>query len=267
MDDDLRNGLWSAVTLNFLNSIRDDYLHSHPPVRDLLGAIWISYFKYPADTLDDWGPKVYPQVREYFFSCKWNEVYDLLEFVAKSYQYVGDPEEELKHAFIEDCNLIMKRELSAYRFVGEEIAQITSEAEIAGIEEALKASAPLNVVHKHLGTALALLSDRKSPDYPNSVKESISSVEVLCKIITGRNSATLVNALDLIEKQGKITIHPALKGAFEKVYGYASSSGGIRHGTIDATEVDFDIAKFMLVACSAFINYLIAKASKAGIMF
>jgi hypothetical protein len=97
------------------------------------------------------------------------------------------------------------------------------------------------------------------------MKESISSVEALCNIVTGSKSATLSDALKLIEKQGKIALHPALKGAFDKLYGYASSSGGIRHGTIDNREVDFDIAKFMLVACSAFVNYMIAKAAKAGV--
>ncbi len=267
MDNELRNGLWSTVTLIFLDPIRGrEYLSDHPAIRDLLNAIWISYFKYPADTLDNWGPKVYSQVRDYFFKCKWNEAYDFVEFVAKSYHNEHDSQDGRKKEFIESCNLIMNRELSGYRFVGEEIAQLTSDEEIAEIELALQSSDSMKPVKDHLQNALGLFSSRKSPDYPNCVKESISAVEALCNLVTGSKNATLGNALDLIEKQGKIKIHPALKGGFEKLYGYASSAGGIRHGTIDSAEVDIDLAKFMLVTCSAFVNYLIAEASKAKII-
>jgi hypothetical protein len=33
---------------------------------------------------------------------------------------------------------------------------------------------------------------------------------------------------------------------------------------LEESTVDFDDAKFMLVSCSAFVNYLAAKSSKAG---
>jgi hypothetical protein len=34
----------------------------------------------------------------------------------------------------------------------------------------------------------------------------------------------------------------------------------------DVKEICFEDAKYMLVACSAFVNYLIVKADKAGIV-
>jgi len=43
-----------------------------------------------------------------------------------------------------------------------------------------------------------------------------------------------------------------------------SAEDGIRHASIKQAEVDFDTAKFMLVSCSAFVNYLIAQSAKAG---
>ena len=58
----------------------------------------------------------------------------------------------------------------------------------------------------------------------------------------------------------KHNAHPALLDSFEKLYGYTSDGDGIRHAlTEDGKEVDFNDAKFMLVTCSAFINYLIGK--------
>ena len=61
-------------------------------------------------------------------------------------------------------------------------------------------------------------------------------------------------------------MHKSLIEGFKKIYGYTSDEGGLRHAiTQDSKEIDFDDAKFMLVSCSAFINYIIAKCEKAGI--
>lgn len=116
----------------------------------------------------------------------------------------------------------------------------------------------------HINKAFALYSDRKKPDYENSIKESISAVESLCCIITGAtgSQATLGSTLKKLEKDGGVVIHGAMKTAFEKLYGYTSDSDGIRHGGIDFTNAPAEDAKYMLVSCSAFINYLIEKQSK-----
>jgi hypothetical protein len=141
------------------------------------------------------------------------------------------------------------------------ITQITSEEEISEIEEALKnAPKPVDI---HLKTALDKLSDRKSPDYRNSIKESISAVEAICKQIASDTKADLEKALKEIEK--KTELHPALKNAFRNLYGYTSDAQGIRHALMEESDLDFEDAKFMLVSCSAFVNYLITKSSKAGI--
>ena len=163
--------------------------------------------------------------------------------------------------FVELCNFVLERESSAYRFVDHRIAQITGEEEIAQIEQAI--NGVLKPVSQHMERALTLLSDRKSPDYRNSIKESISAVEAICGVIAGRRNATLGQALDKVEK--KVKLHPALKEAFDKLYGYTSSGDGIRHALLQQTDLGFADAKFMLVACSAFVNYLTSKSSDAGL--
>ena len=50
--------------------------------------------------------------------------------------------------------------------------------------------------------------------------------------------------------------------AFLSLYGYTSDENGIRHGGIDFTNAPSEDAKYMLISCSAFINYLIQKWSK-----
>jgi hypothetical protein len=111
-----------------------------------------------------------------------------------------------------------------------------------------------------LNRSLELFSDRKSPDYRNSIKEAISAVESYCSILTGSPKSTLGQALKQIEKDNNI--HPALKSSFSSLYGYTSDADGIRHALLDDDSLNQEDAKFMLIACSAFINYLRQKEIK-----
>ena len=105
---------------------------------------------------------------------------------------------------------------------------------------------------------------RKKPDYENSIKESITAVETMCRIIlpVSAKEKTLGEMLKVLDKNG-ITIHPALKNAFSILFGYTSDANGIRHaGNIGGPSSTFEEAKFMLVACCTFINYLTVIESK-----
>lgn len=158
----------------------------------------------------------------------------------------------------EIINRVLRNEVAGYRLVNRKIVQITSNEEIQEIQEAIANTDKFNSVNTHLQTALDMLSDRKNPDYRNSIKEAISAVEAMCSIIANDPKATLGSALKEIEK--KHSLHPALKSAFSSLYGYTSDAGGIRHKlTDDTATIEFEDAKFMLVSCSAFINYLKAK--------
>ena len=155
-------------------------------------------------------------------------------------------------------NKTFEKEFVGYRFVEGYIVKITSEVEINQIEEAI--AVKNNKVNEHLEKALLLLSDRENPDYENSIKESISAIEAFCNHIIGKKT-TLGEALKLLKK--KANIHPSLEVAFEKLYGYTSDAAGIRHaGQIGGQNATFEEAKFMLVACSGFVNYLIGLYSK-----
>ncbi|MBP3664562.1 MAG: hypothetical protein J6J03_05305, partial [Tyzzerella sp.] len=90
---------------------------------------------------------------------------------------------------------------------------------------------------------------------------SISAVEALCCIITNDKRATLGDALKKLESKG-IKLHKALQSAMSSLYGYTSDEGGIRHGSIDFAGASSEDAKYMLISCSAFVNYLIEKWEK-----
>ncbi|MDD6518598.1 MAG: hypothetical protein PUF24_00090 [Oribacterium sp.] len=155
----------------------------------------------------------------------------------------------------EKFNQLFEREYVGYRFVCGLIAPITNRTEIAAINQA--ATTKNEIVNGHIHKAIALLSDREHPDYPNSIKESITAVEAMCNLITGQKKETLGEALKHLEDKG-VPIHNALQSAFKTLYGYTSDANGIRHaGNMGGAEATFAEAKYMLVSCSGFVNYLV----------
>lgn len=252
MDDDLRTGLWNCVSLCLEStsspiSYFDDYFK-------FIIRLWADFFKRPIDTIEYSCSQNYSFIKSHFMNFEWFEVYDFLEFLYDNYP------KDTKH-FLYSCNKILERELSAYRFVSGKIVKIISDIEISEINEAI--SSPFDSINNHFNRALELLSDKKNPDYRNSIKESISAVESMCRIISQNEKVTLGEALKLLEQRG-ILLHPSLKDSFNKLYGYTNDEKGIRHSLFDEkNSLSFEDAKFMLVTCASFVNYLKIKLEKS----
>lgn len=187
----------------------------------------------------------------------WFEVYDFIDI------HLSFLVEDDRVKRIEQYNQLLEQEKAGYRIVAGEVAPITNESEIRAVEQA--ASTPYQSVNQHIKKALVLYADIKTPDYENSVKESISAVEALCCIITGMSGAqaTLGAAIKKL-KDRDVHIHSAMEKAFLALYGYTSDENGIRHGGIDFASVPAEDAKYMLISCSAFVNFLIEKWSKVA---
>lgn len=253
MNDDLRNSLWNALQLTVWDS--DDFLYDRygkmPKIDDFSAHLWFRYFKKPIDQrpsfiYSDRSRRILGEIRDYFFSAEWNEVYDFLEFV------VGTLNRE-KPALSQILNRILEIEMSAFRFVEGRLVDIAGAEERQMLEEALGDTRFASVA-SHLDRALALLSDRKQPDHRNSIKESISAVEAMARILSGHDKATLGEALKALEKQGKL--HAALKDGFSKLYGYTNDENGIRHAMLDEPNLTQADAKYFLLSCTSFVNYL-----------
>ncbi|MGE8654644.1 MAG: AbiJ-NTD4 domain-containing protein [Acinetobacter gandensis] len=258
MDDHLKNGLWSIFDTYIWKKVTHEYWqykHTNSSnIYTLIYNYYFNFFKKPTDSIPLLTADTLKQIREYFFSTNWHEIYSFLEETLQNY-----PPSLIKQKidFIHSINNILERENSAYRLIGNEITPITSEQEIQSIEETLKSTNSYSGVQQHLNQALKLMSDRQNPDYRNSIKESISSVESICKIVTKNDKASLGQALKLIED--KYGLHEALKKSLSQLYGYTSDGDGIRHAMLEESNLTYIDAKFMLVACTNFINYLIDK--------
>lgn len=252
MDADLRNSLWNVLSdfywkdTSIISSFDQTSINSN---YDLIISIWVDYLKKPTDNIDMYWSGTIKSIRDYFFDFKWFEVYNFIEFIAQN------DSSKIRSDFMKECNFYLNRENSAYRFVGKYIAEITSTEEIKEIEKAIQRSSPYVGVKAHFSSAISLMSDKTNPDYRNSIKESISAVESLAKKILKSKEKTLGAILKELER--KKIIHQSLNLAFQKLYGYTSDADGIRHALLDEPNLTKADARFMLIACSAFVNYII----------
>ncbi|MCE4542132.1 hypothetical protein LY284_06855 [Caballeronia sp. PC1] len=241
MPHELRNSLWNALC---------DWKRNRDP-RTLHPVIWREFWKLPADSMpqiydfQDGDAAAWKQVRDYFFNSEWNRVYDLLDFLIQR-----DKQGRLAQL----VNGVLMAELAAYRVIEGQIVPVTSDAEVKALEMSLALKGPFAAASEHLATALALLSNRQHPDYRNSIKESISAVEAAARVICGKEKATLGEALGILGKKG--ALHSALKSAYSSLYGYTNDADGIRHALMDEPNLTADDAKYFLIVCSAFVNYL-----------
>jgi hypothetical protein len=259
IDTVLLNKLWSAVHLVVFEPISRN--ESYIPDNDngfAAKRLWLHHYEQPIDRMpSDW-PSFSKYVRDSFFAAAWYEVYDLLEQVADEFKEQGTELRKLVNSFLES-------EMSAYRFVDTYILAITSAEEIDAIEAAASSPDVVAPAKTHLRTALAMLTDRQTPDHRNAVKEAILAVEAMCQHLTGDTNASLGKAIKRLRENG-VRIPPVIEVAWSKLYGWSSNEGGIRHALSGEETIGFAEAKYMLVSCSAFVNYLVdSSRTSAGV--
>lgn len=262
IDTELQNGLWNIIKLLFIDPIASHTNYNRGEFKGFANELWHDFYKLPVDRIPKFEFEIEDFIRKRFFEDEWYESYDFIEFLLHL-KYVHYNKTE----FVDTLNSILEREFSGYRIIDNLIAPISNELELEEISSANKSTSQfssLNGANIHLENALNLLSDRKNPNYRNSIKESISAVEATCRIITNEN--TLGKALNKLEEKG-LNINNQLKAGFDKIYAYTNDKeSGIRHAIVQQpNEPDFSDAKYMLVSCSSFINYLIIKAEKIGL--
>jgi hypothetical protein len=255
MNDELRNSLWNWL----YETIAVDRIKS-------IATLKKDYFKIPIDS-DFFNEDSLDEIKGRFMSNKWYEPYNIIEF---TFQSIVSYLHSLNKLRLENVairlNKILERELSGYRMVEGLLVRITDEEEVKSIRNAMSepASSGMDGASQHIKKALSLLGKKPEPDYANSIKESISAVESVCKLITGEKSGGLDKALAKLDAQ--VSFHAGLKKGFLSLYGYTSDQDGIRHAILEQKDIGFAEAKYMLVTCSAFVNFVLEKARQAKLL-
>ena len=249
ISDALRNRIWNIYRCEVSDSISHYDSHYLEEILDCLGLKFIN-----VDSFADVSANL-KKLQKWFDNANWYAIFDFIEIYL---EFLSAAERKVAR---KNFNDVLEAENSGYRVSANKVVPITNKEELKCIEEAQQTE--FESVNIHIAKAVELYSKRPHADFENSIKESISAVEAMCCIITKDKNATLGDALKKLESKG-VKLHKALQNAMSSLYGYTSDEGGIRHGSIDFVGASSEDAKYMLISCSAFVNYLIEKWSKVG---
>lgn len=249
---------------NCYSALEEDMEEYHYSYEELVMHLWTKFMNQRASEFQTFWILHGSVISPYLLSqaVKWYKKLDLIEetieFLRSDYCYPQPLEN-----FVKDLNSEFERLTYGYRIVNNQVTPITDEVQISAIQKPLESPTVHENIRRHLNNALRLYSQQPQADYQNSIKESISAVECLCRSITEEN--TLGKALYKLEKSGAI-IHPQLEEAFKKLYTYANQGDtGIRHALMSPEDnyvPQSEEALYMLVSCCSFVTYICEKQSR-----
>jgi hypothetical protein len=256
MPDSLRTRIWNVFYKYIFSKIGDPEVQfisnrfDAEPYR-FLDKLWDDFFK---KDLQVFGHITHIErvlkIRDLYNKLQWFEIYDLIEFFLSNIESRGT-----KNLIWGGIASVLELENTSYRIIEGLVVPLTSEEEIKEIKKVYDIPSKYDTVKEHYEKALKFFSMRPDPDYANSIKEAISAVESLVMVRAGEKK-------ELSKLIDKLDIHPQLKQGFKNLYNWTSDDSGIRHGEFGASfPCDEPEARYMLITCAAFINYLISKHS------
>ena len=254
LPEGLRNRIWDVLWTNYFRHTSDGFGDYNGTFEELSALLRHTYFKMPIDERPS-SPSIECQlIRDRYFQLQFPEFYDFLEtMAANAVASIYRDYSNTRDYFVEQCNAVLEQEKARFRFVSNLITKLTNEEEMTEVEVA----ADTDEGGIHIRRAIELYRDRATPDYRNSIKESVSAVEATYRRLTGREHKDIGAAIAAMESDG-MRLPKSLKAGFSRIYGWASGKGGIRHALMedDRTVTEAE-ARLMLVMCSAYVNYLL----------
>jgi len=245
----VRNRIWNAIA-NLFGMFKKDANDFLIKVFDkFLGEDISGLLKIPIYTMA-FQDNLFKSLKQKTFNFKWNKFFDFLEFTMEEF-----PNRHKIRKIEKKINRVLEEEKSAYRIIDGIVTPLIDREQIKEIEKALNPPDRFAPVREHIKNALKHLSDKKEPNYEDSIRESIHAVESLAKIITGKDKSLS----GLIQSLKDIPFD--LREGFKELYNWSSKN--LRHGKSGKElPTGFEEAVYMMVSCSAFVNYVIAKYGK-----
>ena len=249
-----RVGIWNILYEHLLQTIGYEELHIGPPWTHILRHLHINHLVMPLDNLD---MEIYKIAEVYkamiLDEMEFNELFDLLQEIMRHY---ACPE-----SFIDRIAIVFQKCRLAYVLDASDPISIIPAVTHEEGQSILASMCQLRFdgltgAVAHLRQASQSLNQG---EWSDSIRESIHAVESVARQMDQKSSTSLGPALKSLERHGDL--HPALKEAFSKLYGYTSDEEGIRHALLDSgqSKPQLDEAVFMLGACAAFASYLSRK--------
>ena len=251
--------LWNYFYLHALHR-EDSFITVFGPWEEIFGTLHIHFFMLPIDDFDKSLKVLHRRYRAAILNdLPFNKLFDLLQMIMRHRECPKSFIDNVAQTF-RSCRLAYvvdtQRPVTILPAVTEQEGQVllaaTKQLQTAGLAGSIR----------HLRRASHSINQS---DWTGSIRESIHAVESVARQLDPKASATLGPALKSLERQGGL--HPALKDAFSKLYGYTSDEQGIRHAYLEDTESKsgLDEAVFMLSACAAFASYLSRQAPGSNV--
>jgi hypothetical protein len=232
-----------------------DELDHDDPYIEFYRYLWADFLKRRLDVFPKSQDEVRDAIRDLIMDGNWYRTFDLFEYIFAVLTSKGNKQLFDVKNFRNSVNVQLQNNNVGYRLGEKEFVAITNELELQEVEalNARAISVKLKSVEVHLANAIRLMSLKPVPDLRNSIKESISMVGAVARLIEPSND--LNRSLSALETKGLIS--EKLSKKLKSIYNYTSDGNGIRHELMDDPKLTFAEARYFLITCSAFTNYLI----------
>ena len=187
--------------------------------------------------------------------CQWWQFYDICEVLWQGLEY----NKREKNSLSEEINTLLREEHLGFELRDGKVEKIGSGFIDARVEEAryLLKEPEFKGADEHFEKALKALNTRPNPDVENCVKDAVSAIESVGRIIVNDEKAMLS---DIIKKMARSGLIPRpLDEAIQKVYAYRGNQPGVAHGLVGTSKVTINDAEFVLAMSAAIIIYLVKK--------
>ena len=193
-------------------------------------------------------------VHKVIMNCVWWQFYDLCETIWSSIDSLED-----QQAFTDDLNHLLAEERLGFELRQGKLERLGSSFVDSEIQEArfLLKEDEFKGADAHFEKAVRAISVRPNPDVENSIKDAVSAVESVARIVANNPKAILSDILKDMSKKGNIP--KPLEQAMQKLYAYRGNEPGVAHGLVEDSAVTVDEAQLVLAMSAAIMVYLVNK--------
>jgi len=236
--------------INYIDDIKliKDYCETMRMPRDTYDSIIAHDKKHRVEILETW-----------LETPDWAKFLDICELISLSF-YKKHPTK--RGEFSKRLNSLFREENIGYEMQEGKIERINNEFTDRYIKDAriLLKDPHFKGADQHFEKAIKALNIRPNPDAENCIKDAVSAIESVGRIITKKEKALLSDIIKDAVKKGAIP--QPLDQTFQKVYAYRGNEPGVAHGAVDVSKVTEAEAELILAMSAAMIIYLIKKRSE-----
>lgn len=212
-----------------------------------------------------------------FQTLSWQKRFDFCEIIYLKLAYAPDDEffyhrQEMPftlsdaQAYIEkEIQQLFIDEFFAYEFIKGSVTRKGRRHTVKTTDQAqyVMSDNRLQNARIHYSKALSFFSNRKQPDYANTVKEAVCAVESAGKdLFPQAKASTLGDLINWLKnKNNNIAIPPALINTLSSIYALRNSGKEVAHGSASGGEITAAIAEYILSVSASTIIYFVDLAN------